>query len=260
MSAAESRHGRSFPRRGQALLLPVALLLVWESFSHSGLVDRRFLPPLEVVASEGWVELQNGTLVTALLASLQRDVIGFVIGSIAGPSFAMMIGFSPAAQRLFGPILLAHRQIALFAWIPLLSAWFGGGEEGKVVFIALAAFQPTLVNSWRGVANIPAQYRELAASLAFRRRDFITVIALPGALPEIFIGLQSALIYAWVATIGAELLLNIAPGIGGRMDEGQQLFEMDLLLFYLFVLGAVGVTFNLLATRLETHLLRWRTR
>ncbi|RUW44840.1 hypothetical protein EOA32_35685 [Mesorhizobium sp. M1A.F.Ca.ET.072.01.1.1] len=47
-------------------------------------------------------------------------------------------------------MLLVHRQIALFAWVPLISMWFGGGEAGKVVFIALAAFQPTLINTWRG--------------------------------------------------------------------------------------------------------------
>ena len=98
------------------------------------------------------------------------------------------------------------------------------------VFIALAAFQPTLVNTWQGVAGIPRGYRELAEVLCLRWLDFARLIAIPGALPQIFTGLHAALIYAWTATIGAELLLNVAPGLGGRMNEGQHLFQMDVLL------------------------------
>jgi sulfonate transport system permease protein len=251
---------RALLAHSRAYLLPGSLLLIWEVAAHLRLVDPRFLPPLEIVAARGWSEIRDGSLTSALFASLRRDMIGFVIGASLGLSFGIVIGFSAVARRLFGPLLLAHRQIALFAWIPLLSAWFGGGEAGKLAFIALAAFQPTLMNSWRGVADIPARYRELAAVLSFSRFDFIGMIALPGAMPEIFVGLRSALIYAWIATIGAELLLDIAPGLGGRMNEGQQLFEMDLLVFYLFVLGFVGVLLSLVAVRLETHLIRWKAR
>jgi sulfonate transport system permease protein len=233
---------RALLAHSRAYLLPGSLLLIWEVAAHLRLVDPRFLPPLEIVAARGWSEIRDGSLTSALFASLRRDMIGFVIGASLGLSFGIVIGFSAVARRLFGPLLLAHRQIALFA------------------FIALAAFQPTLMNSWRGVADIPARYRELAAVLSFSRFDFIGMIALPGAMPEIFVGLRSALIYAWIATIGAELLLDIAPGLGGRMNEGQQLFEMDLLVFYLFVLGFVGVLLSLVAVRLETHLIRWKAR
>ncbi|MER9020506.1 MULTISPECIES: ABC transporter permease subunit [unclassified Mesorhizobium] len=65
------------------------------------------------------------------------------------------------------------------------------------VFIALAAFQPTLINPWQGVSGIPRSYRELADVLTFGWFDFARIIAIPGALPQIFTGLHAALIYAW---------------------------------------------------------------
>ncbi|MCB8878003.1 ABC transporter permease [Acidisoma silvae] len=242
----------------QAALAPVILLILWEAASHSGLVDPRFLPPLEQVWIAGRAEWASGDLAAAIRASLARDILGFIVGSTIGTVLGVVIGLSKTTQRLLGPMLVVHRQIALFAWIPLLSAWFGGGEVGKIAFIAMAAFQPTVVNSWRGVANIPQQYRELSMALAFRGLDFLTLIALPGSLAEIFAGLRAALIYAWMATIGAELLLDVAPGLGGRMDEGQHLFEMNLLVFYLIVLAIVGGLFTLATGRLETRLARWR--
>ncbi|ESZ09391.1 ABC transporter permease [Mesorhizobium sp. L48C026A00] len=104
-----------------------------------------------------------------------------------------------------------------------------------------------MINTWQGVSGIPRSYRELADVLTFGCFDFARIIAIPGALPQIFMGLHAALIYAWTATVGAELLLNIAPGIGGRMNEGQQLFHMDLLLLCTLLLGGVGVVFNVTA-------------
>lgn len=254
------------PRLGAALgrwrpiVIPLAILAGWEILAHAGTADPRFLPSIEAVVARGIREFRQEGLTGNLAASLQRDLLGFAIGSAIGLATGLLMGFSRLIRRLLGPTLLVHRQIALFAWVPLLSMWFGGGEAGKIAFIALAAFQPTVINTWQGVASIPRAYHELADVLTFRWLDFVALVAIPGALPQIFSGLHAALIYAWVATIGAELLLNIAPGLGGRMNEGQHLFQMDLLLFCILLLGTVGVLFNLLASALERHLLRWRTR
>ena len=241
-------------------LAPLLALAAWALVAHAGVVDPRFLPSPSTVAGRLWTEITQGGLGEHLAASLRRDLLGFAIGSGVGVALGLAIGFSRSIERLLSPLLLVHRQIALFAWVPLLSMWFGGGEAGKIAFIAMAAFQPTVVNTWQGIAGIPNAYRELGAALLLGRIGFVRLIALPGALPQIFTGLHAALIYAWLATIGAELLLNVAPGIAGRMNEGQRLFQMDLLLLCVFVLGGVGVLFNLGAVSLERRLARWRIR
>jgi sulfonate transport system permease protein len=240
-------------------LLPFVIAVSWEALAHAGVADPRFLPGVEQVATRAIGELREQDLLGHVLASLQRDLIGFTIGAALGTGAGLSIGLSRPIARLVGPTLLVHRQIALFAWIPLLSMWFGGGESGKIAFIALAAFQPSLSNTWSGVAGVPAKLHELAAVLTLGRLDGLRLITLPAAMPSILTGLQSALIYAWVATIGAELLLNVAPGIGGRMNEGQQLFHMDLLLLCVLLMGVIGLVFNLLAGLLRERLLHWRT-
>lgn len=246
-------------RLWRAAALPLALLAIWEASTRLGLVDRHLLPPLEDVLARGWSESRNGDFVTALGASLARDLLGFAIGAVIGTASGLALGFLPPVQAIFGPSLRVHRQIALFAWVPLIAVWFGAGETGKEAFIALAAFQPSLINSWRGVREIPDRFRELAAVLTFSRLDFLRFVGLPALLPAIFTGVKAALIYAWQATIGAELFMTIAPGIGGVMMQGRQLFQMDLVLLTILLLGLVGAGFNILAGWGETLLLRRRT-
>ncbi|WP_457810984.1 ABC transporter permease [Sinorhizobium meliloti] len=176
------------------------------------------------------------------------------------PDARLWLGFSSTAERIAGPCLLAFRQIALFACVPLLSAWFGGADAGKIAFIAIAGFQPVVINTWQGVKGLPPAYRELAEVLIFSRIDYVRLIALPAALPAIFTGLHAGLIHAWLATLGSELFLNVTPGIGGRLNEGSQLFEMDLLFLGIIILAVIGLFYNSSAVWLETWLLRRRTR
>jgi sulfonate transport system permease protein len=68
------------------------------------------------------------------------------------------------------------------------------------------------------------------------------------------------LIYSWLATVGAELFLDIAPGMGGRMNEGRDKFEVDLLLVALLVLAGLGLAFSQTAALIEKRLARWRLR
>src|SRR5438552_3815752 len=83
----------------RGLVLPAFLLALWESFSHSGLVNRQFLPPLEHVAATAWRELASGELIHALSASLRRDLLGFLLGAGVGVLIGLVLGLSRIADR-----------------------------------------------------------------------------------------------------------------------------------------------------------------
>lgn len=240
----------------RGVLAPLVLVALWQAVSAAHVVPPHLLPPPGDVARRLAAEWSGGTLTADLGASMLRVLRGFAVGTAAGLGFGLLMGLSRPAARLFGPLFLAYRQVALFAWVPLLSMWFGGGETGKTAFIALAAFAPNVVNTWRSVAAVPAPLRELAAVLRFRWVDYAVLIALPGALPGILTGLRTGLIHAWTATVGAELFLDIAPGLGGRLNEGRDTFEVDLMLVALAVIAALGWGCGRLGAVIEQRLLR----
>lgn len=237
-----------------------AIVAAWFAVCQLGWVDPKFLPSPVDVSARLATELRSGTLLFDLAETLRRNLTGLAMGVAAGLILGAGLGISTAAGRLGGPLVLAQRQTALFAWVPLLSMWFGGGDTGKIVFIALAAFQPMVIATWRGFSLVPPPYRELSDVLLLSRWNFVRLVAVPSALPMIFTGLHGALIYAWLGTVGSELFLNIAPGLGGRLNEGVQMFEIDLLFLVIFVFALVGLFYNALADRAERLLVRWNAR
>ena len=242
------------------LVVPALLIVLWQAIVLAHLVAPYILPSPAAVVARFEAELDGGTFVADVGASLERAIGGFAIGVPLGLAFGLTLGLSRLAERLFGPVFLAYRQVAQFAWIPLLSMWFGGGEAGKLAFVAMAAFAPSAVNSWRGARAIPAAYRELSAVLTFGRLDHLRLVALPAALPGVLTGVRTALIYAWLATVGAELFLDIAPGLAGRLNEGRDKFEVDLMIVALTVLATLGLVFGRFAAAVETRLLQGRRR
>lgn len=237
-----------------------ALLALWFAAHHLGWLPAKYLPSPLAVAQRLVREVMTGTLLNDLQETLRRNACGLVIGVTAGLMLGALLGVSSLVGRIVGPTVLAQRQTALFAWVPLLAMWFGGGDTGKIIFIAVAAFQPVVMGTWRGISLVPATYRELSDVLLLSRWNYTRLVALPNALPMIFTGLHGAVIYAWLATVGSELFLNISPGLGGRLNEGSQLFEIDLLFLVIALFGLIGLAFNTLAERAETLLIRWNDR
>ncbi|SDP09129.1 sulfonate transport system permease protein [Ralstonia sp. 25mfcol4.1] len=248
------------PRALRGWVLPLTMILLWWAAVRFGWSTSPLLVPVSKVWATAVDQVTTGKLFVALQASLWRDLAGFAIGTTAGLAFGAALGLSRLFEKLVGPTFHTVKQISLFAWIPLISVWFGLGDAAKVVFLSLAAFFPVVLNTFEGIRAVPADLLEVARVLRFSRWQTFRRVVLPAASPSIFAGIHLGLIYAWLATLGAEYLLVAGKGIGNTMIDGRENFWMDLVLFGVIVVGLVGFTLNWIAARIEARLLRWRGR
>lgn len=239
-------------------VLPLAILALWYTVTTWGIANTHILAPPQAVWLEGYQQLASGAFLLDLAASLSRDLAGLLLGGTVGFLLGLLMGVSRWTERLVAPSFNALKQIAIFAWIPLISAWFGMGESGKVVFIALASFYPMVINVFEGVRGVNRDYMEVARVYQFSHWQRLTRVILPAATPQILTGIHLALIYAWLATIGAEYFLKSGYGVGNAMIDGREHFNMGSVLFGVLVVGFIGASINWIASRLEQRLLRWR--
>ncbi len=246
------------PRPLRGWVIPVLLLAGWWAAVRFGWSTSPLLVAPSKVAATAVEQVASGQLWTALGASLGRNLAGFVLGASAGLLVGTLLGLSRLFEALVGPSFHTLKQISLFAWIPLISVWFGLGDLAKVVFLSLAAFFPMVLNTFEGIRSVPREHIEVARVFAFSRWQLLRRVVLPSAAPSILAGVHLSLIYAWLATLGAEYLLVSGKGIGNLLIDGREHFWMDLVLFGVVVVGLVGFVLNWLASRVERRLLAWR--
>lgn len=242
--------------RWRGLVVPFVAIIVWALASRFDLVNSALLVSPAKVFETGWDLISSGTLWRNLRSSLVREVTGLVIGTVGGLVLGGLLGLWPAFNRIVGPSFNTFKQISLFAWIPLISVWFGLGDTAKVVFLSLAALVPVVVNTADGIRNTPAKLIEVARVYGYSRAQTIWHVVIPSAAPSIFTGLYLALVYSWLATIGAEYLLVSGYGIGNILIEGSEHFRMDMVIFGMVAIGTVGWAMNASARALERTLAR----
>ncbi|HDR9472997.1 ABC transporter permease [Burkholderia multivorans] len=242
----------------RGLVLPLAAVAIWWAIASAHLINSGLLVSPADVLRTAWTQITSGALARALSASLAREACGFAIGATGGLLLGTALGLSRIATRIVGPSFDTFKQISLFAWIPLISVWFGLGDVAKVVFLSLAALLPVAAHTCDGIHAVPRAYVDVARALRYSRLQLVRHVILPAALPSIFTGLYLGLIYSWLATLGAEYLLVAGSGIGNTLIDGSEQFRMDLVLFGIIVVGATGWALNALARALERKVLERR--
>lgn len=238
--------------------VPAILLVLWDLLSRVNDSFRyAFVPVREI--STGLLEiLTNGQLLENLLASLQTTCLGLVIGSLAGLLVGSLMAVSRVADDIVSPLFNAWRPVPTLGFIPLVVLWFGSGELSKMVIVVLAAFEPMVLNTYEGLLASETKHREVGEIFRFNRWQLFTTVQLPAAVPMIVTGVLHALGFAWIATIGCELLFTVGPGLGGMMEHAQMAGRMDIIILCVVSIGLVGLAMNLGLERLARRLLRWR--
>jgi sulfonate transport system permease protein len=261
---ASSRADRVASRRAwkdmrwARILGPVALLLMWQAASSSGLVSARVLAAPSTVAWTGWKLIESGELSSHLLVSLGRVARGLTLGVSTGIVLAVIAGLFQLGEDLLDPPIQMLRTLPILALVPLFILWFGIGETPKVALVALGTLFPIYLNTYAGIRSVDNRLVEAAATLGLGRLGLVLHVVLPGALPSALVGLRYSLGVAWLVLVISEQI-NATAGIGYLMTNAREFLRTDIILVGLVIYGLLGLGTDMFVRWLEHNVLSWRT-
>jgi NitT/TauT family transport system permease protein len=244
-------------RRRPGLVTLAVLVLAWEAASRSGWISPLFLPGPTAVAVEAGRMVASGELARHLGVSLVRIASGFALGAAAGTALGLLLGASPLAGALGNPLIAATYPIPKIALLPLMILWLGIGEAPKVAMIALGVFFPVVINTYAGVRETAPLMVQAAVSLGARRRQVLTKVILPSALPTILAGYRLGAGMALLLVVSAEMI-NATAGVGFLILHAGDLMLTDKLMVGLVLLSVLGLASTWALRALEGYLAPWR--
>jgi sulfonate transport system permease protein len=236
---------------------PVVIALGWQAASSIGLLpDRLLASPVKIVQTA--VDLTRaGTLPDAIAVSLQRAALGFAVGATVAVGLAVLAGLSRIGESAVDPPMQMLRTLPFYGLIPLLILWFGIGEVPKVALVAFGTTFPLYLNTFAGIRGVDGKLAELAEAQRLGRAAVIRHIVLPGALPQILVGLRQSLGVAWLALIVAEQV-NADAGLGYMINDAREFLRTDIIVVGLVVYSALGLLTDALVRLIERRALVWR--
>lgn len=244
------------------LISPLAVLVVWQAGATAGLISRAKLPPPFTIWSTAIKLITTdsptyGTLQGAMAISLERVAIGLAIGGGVGIVLAMVAGLSRLGENGVDPLMQMLRTLPLFGLIPVFIVLFGIGELPKILLIAIGSSIPLYLNTFAGIRSVDGKLAELGKVLGLNRRELIRHIVIPGALPQMLVGLRQSLGIAWLALVVAEQF-NANAGLGYIITQGQQFLQMNYIFVALLVYCALGLITDAIVRQIERRALTWR--
>jgi len=229
-------------------------VLVWKAIVVIGGYPPFILPPPESVASRfvhGWAD---GVIAPHAWSTLVEIALGLLVGTVVGLVAGYGLARSALVERIVSPYIVAAQATPILALAPLLALWFGPGLTSKVVICALIVFFPIAVSTMVGIRSVDAGLLEMARSFRATRRQVLTTLEVPAALPSILGGLRVGVTLAVVGAIvgewagadrGLGVLVNLARG---------SLFDIPLMFATLVTIALLGIALYLVVVVLERRL------
>lgn len=258
-----TRSRRRFFRGGWLRLISlVAFIGLWQLLSSTGVLPASKLVSPATIAHTAYTLVANnsptyGTLQGSLLVSAQRWGIGFGLGIAIAVLLAILTGLSRIAETALDPIVQALRSIPLLGVLPLFIIWFGIGELPKDLIVLLGALFPMYVNTFAGIRGVDPKLGELGQVLGLTRRELVTHIVLPGALPQALTGLRLSVVSSLLALVVGEQI-NANAGLGFMITTAQGFLENNIVIVVLIVYAILGLVADALVRALERKALAWR--
>lgn len=236
---------------------PIVIIAVWQALSSAGVIDPRTMASPAQIASRAIELIQDGTLGSETLISLQRVVLGLVIGGSIGVLLAVVAGLNRIGDDAIDPPMQMLRTLPHLGLISLFITWFGLGELPKVTLIGLGACFPLYLNTLGGIRGIDRKVLEAARSMHLTRRQQVRHVVLPGALPQTLVGLRQSLGIAWLSVIVAETI-GADTGLGAMINQAREFNQTDIIVVGLAVYAVLGLCTDALVRYLERKALAWR--
>lgn len=243
---------RSEVSAGKTLLLGVCgallVLAAWWLLTRGETPQQRWLSPTLLPSPAEtfadfprlWFEEE---LTRNAAVSLRRVVLGFGLAALVGAPLGILCGCFRSLGALLAPLLIVGRNIPVAALIPLTFFWFGIGEHQKVMFIFIASVAFVVIDSANAVGEISGRYIDTAYTLGASRRQIITKVIVPLAMPSIFNSLRLLFGIAFGYIMLAELvrLGSEAGGLGFIINSAQRRGMRTYILLVLMIIPLIAL-------------------
>lgn len=250
------RVGKGVQRRAPWLLALGGFLTLWElATAKFGWLPLPFFPPPQSIVEVYTDDLPK--LLDSAIASVKLQLGGYFIGAAVGFLTGVSIGWSRLAGYWVHPILRFIGPLPATAWLPIAFFTFPSSWSASTFLIALATGFPVTVLTWSGVASVSSAYYDVARTLGAKPLFLVTKVAIPAALPHVFVGLFMGLGSSFAVLVVAEMI-GVKAGLGWYLQWAQGWASYNnmyaaLIVMSLLCSGAITLLF-----RIRDRLLIWQ--
>lgn len=188
--------------------------------------------------------------------STLRILLGFLVSATLAVPLGISMGLFPRLRATLNPIVSFLRPLPSISWVPLAMIWLGVDEVQKLFIIFMGSFAAALIYTVEATLKVDPNLIRAAENLGVRKRQLLTKVLLPAALPNILSGLKVVLAICWTCVISAEIV-GTQLGLGSLIWEKKEVSDTAAVVVGMVCISLVVLVLDALFTLLEKKLVPW---
>ena len=222
------------------------------------LVDDFLLPKPNLVFIELINLIVKKTILKDFLATMYRTFVSFFGACFFALPLGLFLGTKARIYKSAEILVDFFRSIPATALFPLFLLIFGIGDISKIAVCFFSAFLIILFNTVYGVINCNKHRIITAKVMGATKFQIFKLIIFRESLPQIFIGLKSAVSMCLIVSLVCEMFLGTNFGLGKKIIDYQYVFDIKAMYAVIIIVGSLGYFLNFIFSVLEKKFNHWK--
>ncbi|MGX1096319.1 ABC transporter permease [Amorphus sp. MBR-141] len=230
----------------------VAFFAGVEAAIEAGWISRYVVPlPSEIFLALYRVVAEENVL-TYFAITVAESLAAFAGLVLIGVPFGVLLARRPVLRAAWGDWVAGLAAAPMVLLYPLFLVIFGRSPVTIVMIGLVTGLPPVVMKTVEGLGGVRRVLLDVGRSFNLSEWQQFWKIALPAALPSIFLGLRLGLIYAMITVVAVEYLINLG-GLGNLVGELAERYDLAATYAAVCFVIAVSVLIFAAVERLE----RW---
>lgn len=246
---------RNTLQRYIGITVTVFILIIWFGLTRNQTTQQRLIFPSPDSLLSVFVN-QWQTILKYSFTTWYRVLSGLAVGTLVGFCTGLIMTWNTLINSILDPLIELIRPIPPIALTPFFILWFGLGDLGQLLLVALGCFMVVVVTTVVSVKNVNPIYYRAAKSLGANDLDLYLTVFIPAILPSLASGIRVAAATGFGLTVAAEYL-GAQGGLGFLIRNARTILQTDAILLAAILLGIESLVTDILLRIIFKTLTKW---
>lgn len=236
------------------LLIIISFLSIWQILANINIINTfLFSSPKNIIDTLN--RLDKIDLINHISITFYETIISFLIASILGLLIASILWLNKTLADILDPYLTVINSLPKVALGPLIIIWVGASINSIIVMALMISLILSIINIYNSFLTTDENYITLMKSFNASRLQIFFKVVIPSNLKNIFNAYKINISMSLIGVIMGELLVS-KKGLGYLIMYGSQVFNINLIITSVFILGLLSFLIYYVLLLIEKYLFK----
>lgn len=235
------------------IFLVLFFLILWELLARMEIINPFLTSSPSRVINTITELYEQGNLFSHIWTTFYETIVSFSIASIIGLIVASILWTSDTISKILDPYLTVLNSLPKVSLGPLIIIWIGANTNSIVFMTLLITVFTSIINIYSAFINTDKQKILLLKTFNASKIQIFTKLVLRGNVKALVNTLKISISLSLIGVIMGELLVS-KKGLGYLITYGSQVFNLNLVITSIFILGVMSYLLYLSIDLLEKKL------